>query len=214
MSINIDIFITGPLEVSCSVITDTKNKKSVVIDPGGSSNEIYNHITDQGSSLVAILLTHAHFDHISGLTSLYSLCKNDGIDILMNESDQSQMDNAGNQAARFGMSISSKFPEVTRTVTDNEKLTFGSMKFQTLHTPGHSPGSVCYYLASEKTIFAGDTIFQNSIGRTDLGGGNFQQLIDSVKNKIFTLPEETKIIPGHGPQTTVKEEINHNPFFK
>ncbi|MES0490600.1 MAG: MBL fold metallo-hydrolase [Leptospirales bacterium] len=214
MSLHIEVFITGPLQVSCSVVTDTENKQSVVIDPGGSTDDITGHIQSQGSSLVAILLTHAHFDHIAGLTGLASSNKEKSIDIYMHDGDQYLIDNAATQAARFGMSISPKLPKVTHKVTDNEKLTFGSIKIDTLHTPGHSPGSVCYYLPSEKTLFSGDTIFQNSIGRTDLWGGDFQQLIDGVKEKVLTLPEETIIIPGHGPQTTVQHEIKSNPFFK
>ena len=169
-------------------------------------------LRELGLQLSAILVTHAHFDHTMAAWTLKNQC---GGEIYLNAEDRnSLLQVIFGLAARFFPEIRPVSPsEVDRSLAQGDRLQFGAIRMEVLSTPGHTPGHVSFYWREQGILFSGDLIFAGSIGRTDLAGGSFQQLMDSVRDKVFTLPDETLIYPGHGPGTTVGMEKKHNPFF-
>lgn len=197
----------GPLEVNCYIIGCEKTKEAVVIDPGGNGEEIKSILDQLDLKTRWILLTHGHFDHTGGLKKLKELA--DGL-ICIHGDDLFLLERSAESAGMYGFSIDPS-PEADRLLKDNDEIPVGQYKIKAFHTPGHSPGSLCYYL--EDKIFVGDVLFAGSIGRTDLPGGNHGTLINSIKEKLFTLPGHTVVYPGHGPRTTISRETKENPFF-
>ncbi len=197
----------GPLGVNCYLICCEKTNAGAVIDPGDDAPIILDYIKETKLDVKYILLTHGHVDHLAHLMKL-----KDKIDaeFLMHEDDAFLLKGLFAQALMFGLPNPGN-PKPDRFVTDGEEINLGKLKIKVLHTPGHSPGSVTFHV--EDKLFVGDLIFSGSIGRTDLPKGDYQTLIDSVQTKIFTLPDETIIYPGHGPETTVGQEKATNPFF-
>ncbi len=200
--------VVGPLEVNCYVIGCEDTKEAAIIDPGDNADEIIRIIVKEGLKPKFIINTHAHFDHIGGVKVIQDHFK---IDFILHEDDLFLVDNASEQSTAFGLNPISK-PEVNKYVIDGEEINLGNKSITVIHTPGHSPGCVCYY--SDNNIFVGDTLFAGSIGRTDLPGGSHETLINSVKEKLFALGDNTTVHPGHGPSTTIENEKKHNPFLK
>ncbi len=200
--------VVGPLEVNCYIIGCEDTKEAAIIDPGDNADEIIRIIEMDGLKPMFIINTHAHFDHIGGVKVIQDHFK---IDFILHEDDLFLVENASEQATAFGLKPISK-PEVSKYVNDGEEINLGNMSIKVIHTPGHSPGCVCYY--SDNNVFVGDTLFAGSIGRTDLPGGSYETLINSVKDKLFSLSDNTIVHPGHGPSTTIENEKNHNPFLK
>ncbi|MEQ8222762.1 MAG: MBL fold metallo-hydrolase [Candidatus Eremiobacterota bacterium] len=198
----------GPLDVNCYILGCEETKEAVVIDPGGHAEKIKNSIDRLNLKVKWILITHGHFDHTGGLKKLKELIESP---VCIHKNDEVMLKEGANHALFFGFNID-QVPPADRLLEDGEEIKMGNYTIKVIHTPGHSPGGVSYY-AGDK-VFAGDLLFAGSIGRTDLPGGNYETLIDSVKTKIFSLPGSTSVYPGHGPGTTVKEEIDTNPFFK
>ena len=199
--------IAGPLGVNCYIIGCEKTGKGAVIDPGDSCEIILRTLKDNELSLQYILLTHGHVDHLAHLNLLKDKT---GAIFVMHKDDAFLLHGLSAQAFMFGLPDPGKLiPD--QIVKDNENISIGNLTVKILHTPGHSPGSITFFV--EDKLFVGDLIFEGSIGRTDLPGGDHQTLIESVESKIFTLPPETEIYPGHGPSTTVRGEKNSNPFF-
>jgi len=198
---------TGPLEVNCYIIGCDKTKKAAVIDPGGHVPEILEILKNRELDVVMIINTHGHFDHIGGNGDLM---KATGAELIIHCDDQPLMERASDHAAVFGLQTEIS-PQPTRVLKGGETLPLGELSLQIIHTPGHSPGGVCILV--EDYLLVGDTLFAGSIGRTDLPGGNHQQLIANIKEKLLPLPEETKVCPGHGPMTTIGEEKHYNPFL-
>jgi len=213
MSITIEYLPTGMLEVTCSILINDETKEAVVIDGGGNENEIFQILQKHDAKLTTLLFTHGHFDHIGGAAALAERAGVDNIEIIMHKEDEYLWTNAKEQAGRFQIPLDMNQLKPTRWIEDEDTLTVAGIRLETLYTPGHSPGSCCFYLREEGILFSGDVIFQGSIGRTDLWKGNFETLISSIRNKILTLPKETKIIPGHGPATSVASEASSNPFL-
>ncbi len=200
--------VVGSLEVNCYIIGCEDTKDAAIIDPGDNADEIISIIEKEGLKPKFIINTHAHFDHIGGVKVIQDHFK---IDFILHEGDLFLVDNASEQATSFGLKPILK-PEVNKYVNDADEINLGNMSIAVIHTPGHSPGCVCYYL--ENNVFVGDTLFAGSIGRTDLPGGSYETLITSVKEKLFSLGDNTVVHPGHGPSTTIENEKKNNPFLK
>ena len=190
-----------------------ESKEAVVIDGGGNVNDIWQILQKHEAKLTTLLFTHGHFDHIGGAFALAEKADNANLEIIIHKEDEYLWTNAKEQAGRFGIPLDMNQLKPTRWIEDEEMLNLAGIQLATLYTPGHSPGSCCFYLRDQGILISGDVLFQGSIGRTDLWKGNFETLIQSIRNKILTLPKETKIIPGHGPATTVGIEESSNPFL-
>jgi glyoxylase-like metal-dependent hydrolase (beta-lactamase superfamily II) len=184
---------TGPLMVNCFVLGDENSKEAVVIDPGGNEKDIARVLDEQGLSLNAIVLTHGHWDHTGGADGLRKLT---GGRVLIHP-DENYKDFQPDGSVQGG-----------------DRVPFGPYALAVLDTPGHSPGGVSLHLPEGQAVFVGDLLFAGSIGRTDLPGGSMDVLLNSVKDKIFPLGDQTKVLPGHGPMTTVGQEKSSNPFLR
>ena len=191
---NIRTFVEQPIENNNYLVTDGNN--AVLIDCSGFPGKLQSQIEETGIKLDAILLTHGHFDHICGI-------KNNGTPVYMNDKDIKWLDKANDYLPLCGMN-EIKTPQITNSVKENDLLKFGNLEFKVIETPGHTQGGVCYLI--EDKLFSGDTVFYESVGRADLDGGDYRQLIENIREKILTLPDSTIIYPGHGQQTTVKHE--------
>lgn len=206
----IESFPVGPLGCNCSIIACPRTKEAAIIDPGGNAEEIIALAGKHGLNVKYLLHTHAHFDHLLGSRQVKEAT---GAKICLHRGDQWLYDNLARQGQLFGFTIGEPLP-VDLYLNDEEELKIGDLKATILHTPGHTPGSLCYSLADKESIlFSGDTLFQRSIGRTDLWGGSYEQIIESIAGRLFTLDDSTRVIPGHGGATTIWEEKKENPFF-
>lgn len=205
-------FVVGMLQTNCYLLGDPQTKQAVVIDAGGDGERIIHHIQELGFKLVAIINTHGHFDHV---LDAWNLQKRLGGEIYMNPTDESLLrDPMVGMGAFFGSGSKAPDTKIDHPLKEGDLLTFGSIKLEVFETPGHTPGHVSLYCSEAKIVFVGDTLFAGSIGRTDFPGGSFDALIRSVREKIFPLPGETIVYPGHGPETTVEREKRTNPFFR
>jgi glyoxylase-like metal-dependent hydrolase (beta-lactamase superfamily II) len=206
----LETFPVGPLQCNCTILGDEAAGQAIVIDPGDEISRIHGRLTDLGLKLKQILVTHAHIDHVGGALQLKRLT---GAPILLNENDLPLLAMMDAQAGWLGIA-----PPETAPPDENlaEGLTVGLEHYpaQVLYTPGHTQGSVCLHFAPLKLLIAGDTLFAGSIGRTDLPGGNSRQIIDSIHSRLLTLPDETKVLTGHGPATTIGAERRSNPFLR
>ena len=206
----LESFPVGLLQCNCTLLGDEEAGEAIVIDPGDEISRIHRRIGELGLKLKQILITHAHIDHIGGAIKLKRLT---GAPILFNENDMPLLEMMDAQAGWIGVPT----PEVAPPDSSlTEGLTVGLDRYpaQVLHTPGHTQGSVCLHFAPLNLVVAGDTLFAGSIGRTDLPGGNGRQIIDSIKTRLMPLPDETRVIPGHGPDTTIGMEREQNPFLR
>jgi len=210
MKLLLEKFTLGPLDNNTYLFIDKKTCLSMVIDPAVPSNELLNEIRENKGVLRYILLTHAHFDHIGGIKWLTNQFDY-SISISLHKKDISLWKQGGG-ATEFGLEYDPKI-EPNLIISEDIPLFLGETRIQIIHTPGHTPGHVTYYLPGEKIAFCGDLIFFRSIGRTDLTNSNHSDLIDSIKQKVFTLPPDTILLPGHGPETSVKQEISGNPYL-
>ena len=197
----------GPLAENTYIVGHASSGKAAVIDPGDEAGEILRQLAGRGWSLDKILLTHGHFAHVGAVAALK---ERTGASVHIHPDDAGRMRTAGRQALMFGLRVPSP-PAPDVLVREGDSIPLGDVAFRVLHTPGHTPGHVTYL--SGDLAFVGDLIFAGSIGRTDLPGGSLHELLRAVREKIFTLPEETVLFPGHGPATTVGEEKRGNPFF-
>lgn len=189
-------------ETNCYIIQDEKTKETIVIDPGGETNKILEMLDALQANVKYILLTHCHGDHIAGVKELKEKCG--GKVLIYIEDAPGLKDPLINLSGYIG--IGEIILEADSRLNDNDLIHIGDMEFKVIHTPGHTKGGICLYLENEKILFSGDTIFRGSWGRTDLPTGSFEEIINSITERIMTLPEDTIIYPGHGKSTMVKEE--------
>ncbi|MDW7710729.1 MAG: MBL fold metallo-hydrolase [Deferrisomatales bacterium] len=204
----LDIHPVGMIQANCYILGDEETREAVVIDPGGDTPVLVRSLEARRLNPVAILATHGHFDHVEGLASLKRAT---GAPIHVHRGDLTLIQGMTGQGLLFGVRVEAA-PAPDVFLEDGDRVRFGPYTLQVLHTPGHSPGSVSYLL--DKSVFVGDLLFAGSIGRTDLQGGDYDTLLRSVRTRIFTLPEDTVVYPGHGPATTVRTEKRTNPFFQ
>jgi hydroxyacylglutathione hydrolase len=204
-----EILPVGPLQCNCSIIGDEQTREAIVIDPGADIDEVLTLIRKHRLQVKQIVITHAHIDHVGGAMKLRAAT---GAPTLLNQNDYALLKMLDLQAAWIGMATPGKV-EIDQSVGPADVVKAGSLSGQVLHTPGHTEGSICLYFAAEKKLIAGDTLFAGSIGRTDLPGGSFEKILNSLHDRVLALPDETVVVPGHGPLTTIGEERESNPFL-
>jgi glyoxylase-like metal-dependent hydrolase (beta-lactamase superfamily II) len=208
----LETFPVGSFQCNCSVLACADSKEAIVVDPGGNHQRILEIVRHYDLTVKWIIHTHAHLDHIYETRDVK---EGAGGTIALHQDDTFLYEGFAMQAAMFGWQVRPTLP-VDHWLSDGESLPFGKRSAEVIHTPGHTPGSCCFRVDSQEgaLLLAGDTLFQRSIGRTDLPGGDFATLERSIKNKIYTLDPDTSVIPGHGPRTTVGDEARHNPFVQ
>jgi hydroxyacylglutathione hydrolase len=204
-----EILPVGPLQCNCSVIADESTREGLVIDPGDDIADILAIIHKHNLQIKQIVITHAHIDHVGGAMKLRAAT---GASILLNQNDYALLKMLDAQAAWIGVAPPGKV-EIDHSIGQADSIKAGSLTADVIQTPGHTEGSICLYFPAEKKLIAGDTLFAGSIGRTDLPGGSFEKIITSLHHKVLALPDETVVIPGHGPLTTIGEERESNPFL-
>ena len=199
---------TGALGVNTYLAVDEDTNKGFIVDPGGYSPNLTKMVQDEGITIEYIILTHGHSDHICGVNEhLYDFPE---AKVVANINEKPMLEDAGlNMSDSFGASQTVK---ADIFVDDGDEMTVGTLKLKFLYTPGHTPGGMCIYIESANILFSGDTLFCQSIGRTDFPGGSFRALADSVHSKLFVLPDETRVLPGHMGATTIGFEKENNPF--
>lgn len=205
-----EILAVGPLQCNCSIFGDEESREALVIDPGDEIEEIEKILTQHGLRVKAIIITHAHIDHIGGAAKLK---KRTGAPVYMNENDLELRNQLDVQAGWLGMAPP-ETPEIDVTVREGDTVALAETDFQVLHTPGHTQGSISLHIPAENKLIAGDTLFRDSIGRTDLPGGDSRQILLSIKEKLLPLDDEITVIPGHGPKTTIGREREMNYFLR
>jgi glyoxylase-like metal-dependent hydrolase (beta-lactamase superfamily II) len=205
-----EILPVGLLQCNCSIFGDEQSREAVVIDPGDNIEDVLAILDKHFLRVKTIVITHAHIDHIGGAAKLKAAT---GALVVMNALDQELYDHLDVQASWLGMEPPAR-TVIDATASDGDALTLGPAEFRVLHTPGHTPGSISLWIPTENKLIAGDTLFRDSIGRTDLPGGNPRQILRSIEGQLLRLPEETVVVPGHGPNTTIGREKERNPFLQ
>lgn len=196
----------GPVETNCYIVFDDEEKKAVIIDPADEADILISGLEELGTSLCAILLTHGHFDHIQAVPAIKEKFK---VPVYVHCADEELL----KDPAMFGLSSVKIFlKDDDVRLYGGETLDFPGMSFKVIHTPGHTKGSVSYYLEDPGILFSGDTLFCHSWGRTDFPGGSEKEIFKSIKEKLLPLPEETLVLPGHNSETTIKEERRVHRF--
>ena len=201
--------ILGPVTTNAYLIADSDTHEAAVIDPAWDRQLIAAEAKRRNWRIRQLWITHAHFDHIGGIGDLARALEDAPV-VALHPGDRPLWDAQGG-AALFGFTLPAS-PEPTLNLAHRMELELGGTTFQVLHTPGHTPGHCVFYCAQARVCFCGDIIFQNSVGRTDLPGGDWDVLVKSIRSQIYSLPDETRLLSGHGPETTVRQEKSGNPF--
>jgi glyoxylase-like metal-dependent hydrolase (beta-lactamase superfamily II) len=205
-----EILPVGMLQCNCSIFGDEQSREAIVVDPGDQIDDILQILARHSLRVKAIVITHAHIDHIAGAAELKQAT---GAPVYMNENDAALRDQLDVQAAWLGMQAPAR-TEIDTPAREGDVLQLGAASFHVIHTPGHTQGSISLWIPQENKLVAGDTLFLESIGRTDLPGGNGKQIVQSIREKLFQLPEDVVVIPGHGESTTIAHEKRYNPFVR
>ncbi len=204
----IDSIVVGPFAANCYFVKKSDSQKCVIIDPGGDAELLLDKLLDLNLELQALLITHGHIDHVMALSEI---SKKIPVPVYAHKDDKQLLENIKIQGQMFGLSEFEQ-PTISNWIQESDLIEIAGLKIKVLHTPGHSPGGCCYLLNSK--IFVGDTLFESSIGRTDLPGGDYDLLISTIKTKLFSLPDEMIVYPGHGETTTIGHEKKYNPFLR
>lgn len=203
----IERFSVGILGTNCYLAINEETKEMVIIDPGGYPKKLAEHIKEEELSPVAVLLTHGHFDHIMGIDGVLAEYP---VPVYVHEDDEDAMKDARlNQSKTYTAGYT--FTDAVY-IKDKDKLKLAGFTFEVIHTPGHTKGGCCYYVEAEKVLFSGDTLFQNSVGRTDFENSSTAALVRSIRERLFKLPEDTHVYPGHSGETMIGYEKTHNPY--
>ena len=213
--LHIKQFIFNPFGESTYIVYNPDTLDAIVVDPGmgekEENDEFDKYITDKNLKLRGIVNTHMHLDHCFGANYVKDKY---GVPVSAHVADEFLGNNIDDQARRFGIRLKGKDVMIDAPLADGDTISIGDDTLQVIHTPGHSPGGICLYSADGNFLIAGDTLFQGSIGRTDLAGGNHSQLIASIRNKLLSLPDDTLVLSGHGPSTTIGAEKKYNPYLR
>jgi len=196
------------LESNCYILGDEISREAVVIDPGGDGPDILAVIQKENLTLKTIINTHGHFDHVGANRSIK---EETGAQLVIHSLDAPYLKIVSDSASAWGLSAEPS-PEPDRTLADGDTVAFGKISFTVIHTPGHTPGGISLF--SDGHVFVGDTLFAGSIGRTDFKGGDYDTLINSIRSRLFALPDSTRVMPGHNEETTIGREKRFNPFVK
>ena len=207
-------FVFNPVEENTYLLYDD-TKECVIIDPGcyspAEQAQLKEFIQEKGLTVKHILNTHLHFDHCFGINFVSNTY---GVGLQAHKDDEEFLHRLPEQAARFGFHVNEENPVISQYINEGDIISFGEQSLKAIHVPGHSPGSIVFYSEEYGCLFVGDVLFQQSIGRTDLPGGDYDTLINGIKAKLYTLPDETRVFPGHGPDTTIGFEKRNNFYVK
>ena len=206
----LQMLTVGPFQENCYIVGDEASGAGAIVDPGDEAARIAIAVEQTELEIGQILLTHTHIDHVGAVVALadeYS-CP-----VLLHEEAEPMLQQVQNQALMMGLKFG-KVPTIDGYISDEETLKVGSLELKALHTPGHAPGHIAFYIEDEGLVLAGDALFSGSVGRVDLPGGSMEVLMRSIEDKLLTLPNETQVYPGHGPETTIGEERENNPFLR
>ena len=205
----LEMLTVGPFQENCYVIGDEATGEGALIDPGDEATRIALAVERTNLEIGWIIITHAHIDHVGAVAALVDeyACP-----VLMHAEAEPMLGQLPTQAMMMGLRFG-KVPAVDRHIEDDEVLEVGGLELKALYTPGHAPGHLAFYLESEGLVLSGDALFAGGVGRTDLFGGDMKLLLRSIDERLMTLPDETRVLPGHGPETTIGEEQAHNPFL-
>ena len=206
----LESFPVGPLQCNCTILGDEVTHEAMVVDPGDNIPEILSRLQKHSLTLRQIVVTHAHIDHVGGAALLK---KATGAPVFLNQRDLDLLSMMEMQAGWLGVPT----PEVAppdASADDGLAIGLSTLPAEVLHTPGHTPGSICLLFPEQHLLLAGDTLFAGSIGRTDLPGGDGRQILRSLRDRLLVLPDATRVLPGHGPETTIGEERQSNPFLQ
>lgn len=207
-------FQVNPIEENTYIIWDEASSEAAIIDCGAwtqaERQTIANFISSEGLHLIMALQTHSHFDHVFGLPWLYEQY---GLRPRMHAQEETIYYAMPDMVRRFGISMSDPLPRPDKFLTNGERIMLGHTEISILHTPGHTPGGICFHIPADRLLMSGDTLFRGSVGRTDLPGGDMEQQITSL-HSLLTLPAETTVLPGHGPETSIGYEAQYNPFAR
>ena len=206
----LETFPVGPLRCNCTILGDEVTHEAIVVDPGDNIPEILSRLQKHGLTLRQIVVTHAHIDHVGGAAQLR---KSTGAPVVMNQHDLGLLGMMEMQAGWLGVPTPQVAPP-DASAEDGLVIGLATLPAQVLHTPGHTPGSICLLFSDQHLLLAGDTLFAGSIGRTDLSGGDGKQILRSLRERLLVLPDRTRVLPGHGPETTIGGERQSNPFLQ
>ena len=205
----LEMLTVGPFQENCYVIGDEETGEGAIVDPGDEATRIALAVERTNLEIGQILITHAHIDHVGAVATLVDeyACP-----VLMHAEAEAMLQQLPTQAMMMGLRFG-KVPAVDHHIEDEEVLEVGGLRLKSLYTPGHAPGHLAFYVEGEALVLSGDALFAGSVGRTDLFGGSMEVLMRSINERLLALPDETKVYPGHGPETTIGEERKHNPFL-
>jgi glyoxylase-like metal-dependent hydrolase (beta-lactamase superfamily II) len=207
MDFSVKSFEVGPVAANCYILKDNNSSAGMVIDPGGNPSKLLSAIKEMGVEVKLIALTHGHFDHIGGLKEVKQALN---VPVAIHEADGDMLTDARKNLSAF-VGVPGEMEEADVLLKDGDNISFGGCSLKVIHTPGHTPGGVCFYGGG--ALFSGDTLFAGSVGRTDFPGSSTEAILDSIRNRLAKVSDATKVFPGHGPASTMGIERETNPFF-